>query len=288
MAGEAPLRCAIGLPNVGEFGDPRVLAELAVAAEEYGWHGVFVWDHVLYHQPEWPVANPTVALAAIAARTSRIRFGALMTALPRRRVQTVARETVSLDVLSDGRLVVGAALGSMDSEYAAFGEPADLRHRAVRLDESLAALTALWSAEPATYQGDTVTVDDVTMVPGPVQRPRIPIWCAGRWPVRAGFRRAARWDGVLPTHMTYGRGRTMPPAELADIVAFIAAERRGHGHDLAGFDVALEGRTDPTTARQTVERYAEVGMTWWVEAMGWWRGGVAEARKRVAAGPPVS
>lgn len=278
------MRCAIGLPNVGEFGDPRVLAELAVAAEEYGWHGAFVWDHVLYRHPDWPVANPTVTIAAIAARTQRIRFGVLMTALPRRRVQTVARETVSLDVLSGGRLVVGAALGSMDSEYAAFGEPADLRHRALRLDESLAALTALWSGEPATYRGDTVTVDDVTMVPGPVQQPRIPIWCAGRWPLRVGFRRAARWDGVMPTHMSYGQGRTMPPEEFADVVAFIAAERGS----LDGFDVALEGHTDPATAQQCVEPYGELGMTWWVEAMGWWRGGVADARARIMAGPPVA
>src|SRR5919198_5491508 len=88
---------AVGLPNVGEFGDPGVLVELAVAAEEHGWDGVFVWDHVLYHDQSWPVVNPTVALAAIATRTAVVRLGTLITALPRRRGQGGGRGGASLD-----------------------------------------------------------------------------------------------------------------------------------------------------------------------------------------------
>ncbi len=274
---------AVGLPNVGEFGDPRVLAELAVAAEEHGWDGVFLWDHVLYHDPSWPVANPTVALAAVAARTSQVRLGPLMTALPRRRVQVVAREVASLDLLSGGRTVFGAGPGSMDAEYAAFGEAASLRERGERLDESLMVLAELWSGREVRFHGRHVLVDGVRMLPTPVQQPRIPIWCAGRWPVTAGFRRAARWDGVMPTHTDYGMGATMPPEVLSTILAAIAAERGG----LADFDVALEGRTTPAEGARVVTTYAEVGLTWWVEAMGWWRGGVAEARSRIAAGPPL-
>src|SRR4051812_2997718 len=116
------VRHAVGLPTVGEFGDPGLLVELAVAAERCGWDGVFLWDHVLYHDPQWTVTSPVVALSAIACATTRVRLGVLVTALPRRRVQTVARETVSLDVLSGGRLVFGAGIGSMDLEYAGFGE----------------------------------------------------------------------------------------------------------------------------------------------------------------------
>jgi len=274
---------AVGLPNVGEFGDPRVLAELGVAAEEHGWDGVFVWDHLLYHDPGWPVANPTVALAAIAARTSRVRLGPLMTALPRRRVQVVAREIASLDVLAGGRMVFGAGLGSMDAEYAAFGEAASLRERAARLDESLAVLAALWSGRQVRFHGRHVLADGVRMLPVSVQARRVPVWCAGRWPVTAGFRRAARWDGVMPTHAAYGLGATMLPATLAAILGVVASERGG----LAGFDVALEGRTTPAGGAGVVAAYARVGLTWWVEAMGWWRGGVAEARSRIAAGPPL-
>ena len=268
------LRYAVGLPNVGEFGDPTVLVALGVAAEQAGWDGVYLWDHLLYHRPHWPVANPTVTIAALAARTTRIRLGVLMTALPRRRVQTVARESASLDVLSGGRLVFGAGLGSMDAEYAAFGEDPSLRARAARLDDSLAALCSMWSGLPVGAAG-------VTMLPKPVQRPRIPIWCPGRWPARPGFRRAARWDGAMPTFAAYGRERPVPPAEFAAVVDFLRAERGG----LDGFDIALEGRTSPGDAAAVVSRYAEVGLTWWVEAMGWWRGGVAEARDRIAGGP---
>src|SRR3712207_642370 len=171
-------RFAVGLPNVGPFADPGALVELAVAAEERGWDGVFLWDHLLYHDPGWGVVNTVVVASAIAARTSRIRVGVLVTALPRRRVQTVARETATLDRLSGGRLVFGAGIGSMDSEYAAFGENPDLRVRGAQLDTSLGALAALWSgSRVALPSGHTVA-----MTPTPVQRPRIPVWCAGRWP----------------------------------------------------------------------------------------------------------
>ncbi|GAB2924893.1 LLM class flavin-dependent oxidoreductase [Nonomuraea fastidiosa] len=257
------VRFAVGLPNVGEFGDPTLLTELGVAAEEHGWDAVYLWDHLLYHDPSWPVANPVVTLSAIAARTSRVRLGILMTALPRRRVQTVAKETASLDRLSGGRLVFGAGLGSLDSEYADFGEDPDLKVRAAKLDQGLDELTRLWERLPPT----------------PVQRPRIPIWCPGRWPTKAGFRRAARWDGAMPTFRDYGHD--LPPVpvdEFARVVDFLGEERGS----LDGFDIALEGRA----ADGLVEGYAAAGMTWWVEAMGWWRGGVADARRTIAAGPP--
>jgi alkanesulfonate monooxygenase SsuD/methylene tetrahydromethanopterin reductase-like flavin-dependent oxidoreductase (luciferase family) len=271
-------RHAVGLPNVGPFADPRTLVELAVAAEETGWDGVFLWDHLLYHDPDWPVANPVVVASAIAARTSRIRLGVLMTALPRRRVQTVARETVTLDTLSGGRLVFGAAIGSMDLEYAAFGEDPDLRVRGKRLDQSLERLSALWSGdEVATPYGHRVR-----MLPAPVQRPRIPVWCAGRWPNRPGFRRSARWDGVVATFVSAGRTVPVPVEDFAEAVRLVAAERGS----LDGFDVALEGWTSPANAAGIIAPYAAAGLTWWIEAMGWWRGGVDAARDRILSGPP--
>lgn len=271
-------RYAVGLPNVGPFADAAALVELAVAAEERGWDGVFVWDHVLYHEPDWPVVNPVVVASAIAARTSRIRLGVLMTALPRRRVQVVARETATLDTLSGGRLVFGAAIGSMDAEYTAFGEDPDLRVRGRRLDESLAQLTALWSGQEVPLPSG----ERVRMLPTPVQRPRVPVWCAGRWPNRPGLRRAARWDGVVPTFAGAGMGVPVPVEQFAEAVRFVAAERGS----LDGFDIGLEGWTSPENAARTVAPYAAVGLTWWIEAMGWWRGGVEAARERVLAGPP--
>jgi len=145
---------------------------------------------------------------------------------------------VTLDVLSGGRLIVGAGLGSLPAEFTAFGESGEAQERAARLDESLRMLDALWSGQPVTIHGQYLTAEDVTMLPRPVQRPRIPIWCGGRWPARAPFRRAARWDGVMPTHADYGLGKTMPPDQLRAALRYT----REHRTSAAPLDVALEGR----------------------------------------------
>jgi alkanesulfonate monooxygenase SsuD/methylene tetrahydromethanopterin reductase-like flavin-dependent oxidoreductase (luciferase family) len=284
MTGE--LRCAVGVPNVGPFGDPVLLVELAVVAEEHGWDGFFVWDHLLYRDPGWDVADPVVVIAAVAARTARIKIGILVNVLARRRVGKVARESVTLDVLSRGRLIVGAGLGSLPAEFTAFGESGQARERAARLDESLGMLDALWSGQPVTIHGQYLTAEDVTMLPRPVERPRIPVWCGGRWPARAPFRRAARWDGVMPTHVGYGLGETMPPEELRAAVQYTLEHRTSAGP----LDVALEGRTDgaaPDRGARHVAPYLEAGLTWWIEALGWWRGSPLDAMTRVRQGPPV-
>jgi len=283
MAGRP--RCAVGVPNVGAFGDPLLLVELAVAAEEHGWDGFFLWDHQLWHDPGWAVADPVVVIAAVAARTTRIKFGIMVNVLARRRVGKVARESVTLDVLSAGRLIFGAGLGSRSAEFTAFGEDGDAKVRAGRLDESLTLLDALWSGRPVTFRGEYLTAADVTMLPRPVQQPRIPIWCAGRWPNKAPFRRAARWDGVMPTHVRYGLGETMPPEELRAAVRFTHEQRTATSE----FDVALEGQTDgarPDRGAGHLVPYVQAGLTWWIEAVGWWRGTPADALARVRQGPP--
>jgi len=199
----------------------------------------------------------------------------------------VAREAVTLDRLSGGRLILGAGLGSVPEEFTAFGEPGDLRGRAARLDESLQVLTELWRGEPVTFAGEHVTVTGVRMLPPPLQQPRIPIWCGGRWPARAPFRRAARWDGVMPTHAGYGLGQTMPPADLAAVVRYLGEHRDGGAPPLA---VALEGATDGAAADRggrQVAAYRDAGLTWWVEALGWWRGDPAGALARIRQGPPL-
>jgi alkanesulfonate monooxygenase SsuD/methylene tetrahydromethanopterin reductase-like flavin-dependent oxidoreductase (luciferase family) len=276
----------VGVPNVGPFGDPRLLVGLAVAAEEAGWDGFFLWDHLLWDEPGGHVADPTVVISAVAARTERIRIAIMVNSLARRRAAKVARETATLDVLTAGRLIVGAGLGTLASEFTAFGEPADPRVRAARLDESLHLLDAFWTGQPVTFHGEYLTAVGVTMLPRPVQRPRIPVWCGGRWPNKRPFRRAARWDGVVPIHTGYGLGETMPPAELRAVVGYT----REHRTEAGPFDVALEGRTDGSAADrggQLVASYVRAGMTWWIEALGWWRGTPAEAMSRIRQGPPA-
>lgn len=174
----------IFLAPFDELVDPGTLAELASRAEQRGWDGFFLWDHIKYRPPVRAVADPWIALAAIACATDRLRIGPLVTPLSRRRVQKVARETVTLDHLSRGRLTLGVGLGSdRYDELEPFGEVVDPRERARLLDRGLERLSTFWAGE---FQ------------PTPVQEPRIPVWVAGRWPNRRPVQRAARWDGMFP------------------------------------------------------------------------------------------
>ena len=124
------MKQAIDVGPFDELADPRILAELAAAAEERGWDGFFVWDHLAYRAPVRAVADPWISLAAIACATTRLRLGPMVTPLSRRRVHKVARETVTLDLLSAGRLTLGAGLGSpRNGEFEPFGEVAEPRER---------------------------------------------------------------------------------------------------------------------------------------------------------------
>jgi alkanesulfonate monooxygenase SsuD/methylene tetrahydromethanopterin reductase-like flavin-dependent oxidoreductase (luciferase family) len=274
------------LPNFGPFGDARVLAELARFAELAGWDGFFLWDHIARPGAP-PVVDPWIALTAIALATERIRFGALVTPVARRRPWKLARETVSLDRLSNGRLIFGAGLGSSGGanvEWAGLGEETDLVRRARLLDEGLAILTGLWSGEPFDFSGSELSVRDAQFLPKPMQSPRIPVWIAAYWPHRAPLRRAACWDGLFALF------RDGPPhdvAQLAEAVALVRASRKSD----APFDVVYCADRE-----MPVEPYARAGATWWLahlkpEAFGasWTEPWPLERmRARIASGPPKS
>ncbi len=210
----------------------------------------------------------------------------MVCALARRRPWKVARETASLDRLSGGRLVFGAGLGSAgEREFEDFGEDSDPRHRADLLDEGLEVLDGLWSGDAFDHRGAHFTVRGACFRPTPVQRPRIPVWIAGRWPARRPFRRAARWDGVFPTHRDVGQAETMRPEQLAEIVGYT----REHRDPAVALDVVVEGQTpghDAARDRAALEPYREAGLTWWIEKLGWFRGPRPAMRARIDAGPP--
>ncbi|MCU1509041.1 MAG: Luciferase [Glaciihabitans sp.] len=172
---------ALWLPLFDDLADPRVVARLAADAEEAGWNGCFMWDHLFWRAPVRRVADPWIALAAIATATARLRLGPMVTPLARRRPAKVARETATLDRLSDGRLTLGVGLGSdrFGSELCKTGEQLDDRKRGQMLDESLDILSAAWSGEPVHHRGESYTVDRVAFLPRPVQRPGVPVWAAG-------------------------------------------------------------------------------------------------------------
>lgn len=166
------MQFGLDVPTTGEYADPRTLADLAAEAEDAGWDGFFVWDVLLSREG---AADVWVALAAIAMKTARVRIGTMVTPLARRRPWLVARAAASLDTLSNGRMVLGAGLGFNARDFAPFGEEFDARVRAERLDEALEIVAGLWSGEPFSYTGEHHHLDEVTMLPRPVQSPRVPI-----------------------------------------------------------------------------------------------------------------
>jgi alkanesulfonate monooxygenase SsuD/methylene tetrahydromethanopterin reductase-like flavin-dependent oxidoreductase (luciferase family) len=269
------MRFAVGLPNAGELGDPALLVEMAREAEQAGWDGAFVWDHIARREGVWPVVDPWVALGAIAAGTERLKLGVMVTPLSRRRPWKVAREAQTLQQLSGGRFVFGAGLGSSpEAEFTLFGDEGDPRTRAEMLDEGLEILRGLWSGEEFSFDGSHYKVDRAHFVP----RVEIPIWIAGRWPAKRPFRRAARFDGVFPIHES---GETISPGDLREVVEYTLAHRHGDGP----FDVVTEGVSNPG---EDVSPWREAGLTWWVEELSWHRGPLGEVRERLRAGPPTA
>jgi hypothetical protein len=276
------IKFGLHIPNFGHFGEPVAVVELAQAAEEAGWDGFFVWDHIRWEHDGWPVADPWILLAAVAQATSKLRLGTMVTPLARRRPAKLARETVSLDRLSGGRMIFGAGLGwGADAEFAALGEPTDDRLRAAMLDEGLAVMSGLWSGRAFSFSGEHFTIDDVTFLPAPIQTPRIPVWIAGLWPNLPPFRRAARWDGAFPERRD---GGTLSPADVADIGAFV----RRQGNDNPSFDIAISGYSDLSLSYETqFEQYEGSGLTWWFERLDPSRGlSFGASLELVAAGPP--
>jgi len=243
-----------------------------------------VWDH-LVGDDDKPATDPWVVLAAVAAQTRRIRFGPMVTPLARRRASKLARETVALDHLSGGRLIMGVGLGANDEpEFTAFGDMGDRKARGRILDESLAVLDGLWSGEPFSYRGDHLVVEQATFRPGPLQQPRIPIWVAGLWPNRRPMRRAAAWDGAFPIDRGGDMSTMLSLQATADVIAFIEQSRRSD----ASFDYVHAGLMSGDHDRdvETARRYADIGVTWWLEHFYPARLSPDGVRELIRGGPP--
>lgn len=284
------MQFGIYLPNFGPYGDARVLASLATDAEQSGWDGFFIWDHIA----GWnlPIVDVWVALAAVAMSTERIRIGTTVTPLPRRRPWKVARETVSLDHLSGGRLTLGVGIGLGEAEYDNLGEEVDPKERGAMLDEALDVLAGLWSSEPFTYAGQHFTVKDAHFLPKPAQQPRIPIWVGGFWPNKAPFRRAAKWDGAFPLFLQ-AQDEEQELAQLKEAVSYLSAQRTDD-HPLDIICIGVTPGDQPEQAAAAARKRASLGATWWLECIAPFRFGkgfeeewpVDALRERILQGPP--
>lgn len=275
------MKYALYTPNFGYFGDARVLADFAAEAEASGWDGFFLWDHLQFPDME-PAVDPWIALAAMAVNTERVAIGPMITPLPRRDLGKLARETASLDRLSGGRLIFGAGLGWAGiPEFAGFGHETQLKVRGEMLDEGLSILDKLWRGEAVEHAGEYYSVS-CKPFSRPVQSPRIPVWIGGGWPSVKPFRRAAKWDGVIPMAKNELEGGTLSPQDIADVRRFIDEHRVG----TTPYDVVRMGMTQSADDTEAVSAYADAGVTWWLESRGPWSGTKEEFVARLRNGPP--
>jgi alkanesulfonate monooxygenase SsuD/methylene tetrahydromethanopterin reductase-like flavin-dependent oxidoreductase (luciferase family) len=271
------MRLGLYIPPFDELADPALVARLCAEAEEAGWDGAFVWDQLRWREPVAAVADPQITLAAIAGATERIRLGPMVTPLARRRPAKVARETATLDRLSDGRLTLGLGLGSdrFAGEYSITGEELNDRKRAGMLDEALGILQAAWTGEPVQHRGEHYTIDAMRFLPRPVQRPGVPIWVAGFYGKSRPLRRAIRYQGFFPVGIEH-------PDQLAEIsgeLRRLGRETRDGAAEPFDIAVELDPGSDPAP-------YAAAGATWGLVAFPWNPVSVDQVRGVIRDGPP--
>ncbi|TET07236.1 MAG: LLM class flavin-dependent oxidoreductase [Candidatus Thorarchaeota archaeon] len=250
------MKYGIYISNYALNGDPKKFVDLAKAAEDAGWDGFFMWDHV-YQSSGDLIADPWITLAAIAAQTEKIRIGTTVTPLPRRKPQKVAREVTTLDNLSNGRFTLGVGLGD-DSEDGYFDEETSLKTRAEKLDESLEILEGLWTGKPFSFTGQHYNIQELTFEPRPMKKPRVPIWCGGTWPIKAPFRRAARFDGVFPLSAK----DELKPEDYQEITDYV----KGHRKTMKDFDIIMWGRSTGDPKKDSwIGDYETAGVNWYTE-----------------------
>lgn len=278
--------------------DPELAVELAPLAEAHGWHGFFVWEGI------W-ATDPWATLAAAAMRTERIRLGTMLTPVPRRRPWELAGQTMTVDRLSRGRVILSAGLGvpqSVEDRFWIFEDDPGRRVRAGQLDESLELLEHLWRGEPFEFEGEHYRArrtDEMLPLPA-VQQPRIPTWVVGMWPRPKSMQRVVRADGWIPNYAPPGvelggpevQAAAYTPAIAAEAIAWIRERREAEGLGDRPFAIVQEGTTsatDASAAAEAVRPWAEAGATWWLESD--WSVPAerveAYARERIVAGPPV-
>ncbi|MHA2390507.1 MAG: LLM class flavin-dependent oxidoreductase [Promethearchaeota archaeon] len=278
------MKFAIYIPNFGNFANPQDLAELAVEAEKAGWDGFFLWDHLVFMEGlDVPVLDPWVALSAIAMKTKKIKIGPLITPIARRRPWKLAREILSLDYLSNGRLIMGVGLGAPEYDFVTFGEEYDNIIRAKKLDEGLTVLLGLLSGDEFSYEGDYYQIKSVRFFPRPING-QIPIWVAGMWPNKGPLRRAARYDGVFPISQNWPDQLT--PNDVKQMLAYILQYRP----NINNFDIIITGDTPGNQSEgiEIIKPFEKAGVTWWCESINLFRFKNSQEKmlERIRQGPP--
>jgi alkanesulfonate monooxygenase SsuD/methylene tetrahydromethanopterin reductase-like flavin-dependent oxidoreductase (luciferase family) len=260
--------------------------EFAKLAEEARWDAFFVWEPT-YGIDAW------MTLAAIAVETKEIRLGTLLSPPSRMRPWKLASETITLDVLSSGRVTLCVGLGAIDTGFEEFGEKSDRKTRAELLDEGLDIVNGLWRWDLTKYEGKHYNIRNLKECeffkrhppPNMKQKPRIPIWVVGAWPYNKSMQRALKYDGLIPTIKNkQGNFEKVTPEHIREMREYIKKNREVN----SPFDIIVEGKTpghDPHSVESIIKPYVDAGATWWIES-NWTEPDLNQIKARVKEGPP--
>jgi hypothetical protein len=266
------------------YNHTRNAAPWSKLAEERGWDGYFLGDAI------WG-EDPMIALAAAAAATTRIRLGTMVIPAPLRSPWKIASESVALDHLSDGRLILGLGTGAVWMGWQGFpDEVIDTRARAEMLNETIDILTLLYQRKPFDYDGKhyhlKLTLLDEQYYPAkPIQQPRIPLWTPVIWPRKKSMQRALKCDGLIAEKISPdGKPEEVTPKDVREMKAFVKANRA----TASPFDIVVSGKTNDLSDSQRKEvlfEWMEAGATWWIEGL--WGESEETVTKQIQQGPPV-
>jgi probable F420-dependent oxidoreductase len=244
--------------NFGPCVDPETATRVACAAEAAGLDSLWTAEHVVLPEPQTPdspipaqtpLLHPAVALAHIAAHTQTIRLGTGIVIVPQRNPVVLAKEFASLDVLSGGRVILGAGTGYLRSEFEALGSSFD--DRGERMNEALEVIRTLWTAEKPEYHGDFFSFAGIDAHPRPVQKPHPPIVVGGLSApaLRRAVRQGNGWYGFALDHAAAGNA-----------IAGLRAAERDHGRasELGSLEITVTPAV-PLDA-DAVARYADLGV----------------------------
>jgi hypothetical protein len=273
------LKFGLALP----YGSARAAARLSQLAEQAGWDGCFLGDAI------W-CEDPMIALAAAAMTTQRIRLGTMVIPVPLRRPWKLASESLALDRLSDGRIILGLGTGAVWMGWQSFpDEVTDTKARAEMLDESIDILTLLYQRKQFDYEGKhyhlrLTLMEEQHYPPKPVQQPRIPLWVVGVWPRKKSMQRVLKCDGLLAEKMNRdGKEEEVTPADIREMKAYVDANRTL----TTPFDIVVSGKTaalDRVQCQEKLLPWLEAGVTWWVEGL--WGESEEQVTERIRQGPP--
>ena len=244
------MQLGIHLPHIGRKADPDSIRQAAIQAEELGFADVWASEHIIVPKvapyPPSPIFyEPVLTLTWAAAFTKRVRLGTTVLVLPMRHPLPLAKELATLQLLSAGRLILGAGVGWLAAEFAALGVP--FKERGRRMDEGIAMMRAAWTQDPITFETKYIEAEitDMRMRPQP---PHIPIWIGGQ--SEPAIARALRHDG-------WHGSRTTPEQAMAVV------KRLREARPDPGFTISLRSSwdgKDDGELRARLQAYAAAGV----------------------------